>query len=126
MLDIINIPAILGREIHSFKRANVYDKLDLGLAATIGIIGSVVLLLNGFASPLTCVPSACSSSGTNPSCALDWTYQNAQCKNDVMSTADSSFHYLLLGLSLVLTGLLTIPIYWGSNKTKEYHRLRSL
>jgi len=119
MLDIINIPAILGREIHSFKRANVYDKLDLGLAATIGIIGSVVLLLNGFASPLTCVPSACSSSGTNPSCALDWTYQNAQCKNDVMSTADSSFHYLLLGLSLVLTGLLTIPIYWGSNKTKE-------
>ena len=36
MLDIINIPAILGRETHSFKRANVYDKLDLGLAATIG------------------------------------------------------------------------------------------
>jgi len=56
MLDIINIPAILGREIHSFKRANVYDKLDLGLAATIGIIGSVVLLLNGFASP----PHLCS------------------------------------------------------------------
>jgi len=119
MLDIINIPAILGREIHSFKRANVYDKLDLGLAATIGLIGSVVLLLNGFASPITCVPSSCSSSGTNPSCALDWSYQNAQCKNDVMSTADSSFHYLLLGLSLILTGLLTIPIYWGSNKTKE-------
>ena len=60
MLDIINIPAILGRETHSFKRANVYDKLDLGLAATIGIIGSIVLVLNGFASPLVCVPSSCS------------------------------------------------------------------
>ena len=137
MLDIINIPAILGRETHSFKRANVYDKLDLGLATTIGIIGTVVLLLNGFTSPLVCVPSSCSSSGTNPSCALDWAYQNTQCKvryiegihfkrqyiffsqDDVMSTPDSSFHYLLLGLSLLLTGLLTIPIYWGSNKTKE-------
>ena len=57
--------------------------------------------------------------GSNPSCALDWTYQSAQCKNDVLSTPDSSFHYLLVGLSLILTGLLTIPIYWGSNKTKE-------
>jgi len=119
MLDIINIPAILGRETHSFKRANVYDKLDLGLAATIGLIGSIVLVLNGFASPLVCVPSSCSSSSTSPSCALDWAYQNSLCKNDVMSLADSSFHYLLMGLSLILTGLLTIPIYWGSNKTKE-------
>ena len=57
--------------------------------------------------------------GSNPSCALDWAYQNSQCKNDVLSTPDSSFHYLLVGLSLVLTGLLTIPIYWGSVKTKE-------
>ena len=80
MLDIINIPAILGRETHSFKRANVYDKLDLGLATTIGIIGTVVLLLNGFTSPLVCVPSSCSSSGTSSSCALDWAYQNTQCK----------------------------------------------
>ena len=63
MLDIINIPAIMGRETHSFKRANVYDKLDLGLAATIGLIGSIVLMLNGFASPLVCVPASCSSSG---------------------------------------------------------------
>ena len=36
-----------------------------------------------------------------------------------MSTADSSFHYMLVGLSLVLTGLLTVPIYWGSARTKE-------
>ena len=121
MLDIINIPAILGREMHSFRRANVYDKLDLGLATTVGIIGTLVLILNGFSSPLTCVPSSCSSSGTSPSCALDWSYQNSQCRDDVMSTADSSFHYLLLGLSLLLTGLLTVPIYWGSNKTKELY-----
>ena len=31
-LDILNIPGLLGTELHSFKRANVYDKLDLGLA----------------------------------------------------------------------------------------------
>ena len=36
-----------------------------------------------------------------------------------MSTSDSSFHYMLVGLSLVLTGLLTVPIYWGSARTKE-------
>ena len=57
--------------------------------------------------------------GSNPNCALDWAYQTTQCKNDVLSTPDSSFQYLLVGLSLVLTGLLTVPIYWGSNKTKE-------
>merc|ERR1719431_1549671 len=39
--------------------------------------------------------------------------------NDVLSTPDSSFHFLLVGASLLLLGLLTIPIYWGSNKTKE-------
>ena len=31
-LDIINIPGLLGKEVHSFKRSNVYDKLELGLA----------------------------------------------------------------------------------------------
>ena len=118
-LDILNIPSLLGREVHSFKRANVYDKLDLGLAATVGLIGFLVLLLNGFSSPLTCVPASCSSSGSSPSCAMDWTYQSSLCRDDVLSTPDSSFHYLLVGLSLLLTGLLTVPIYWGSNKTKE-------
>ena len=118
-LDILNIPSLIGREVHSFKRANVYDKLDLGLAATIGLIGSVVLLLNGFSSPLTCVPASCETSGSSPSCAMAWTYQSSLCRDDVLSTQDSSFHYLLVGLSLLLTGLLTVPIYWGSNKTKE-------
>ena len=31
-LDILNLPSLLRTETHSFKRANVYDKLDLGLA----------------------------------------------------------------------------------------------
>ena len=79
-LDIVNVPRLLGADLHCFRRANVWDKLDLGLATTIGIIGTVVLVLTGFTSPLVCVPSSCSSSGTNPSCALDWAYQNTQCK----------------------------------------------
>ena len=62
-LDILNIPSLLGREVHSFKRANVYDKLDLGLAVTVGILGSIVLMLNGFTSPLVCVPASCATSG---------------------------------------------------------------
>ena len=63
MLDIINIPALLGRETHSFRRAHIYDKLDLGLAVTVGILGSIVLMLNGFTSPLVCVPASCATSG---------------------------------------------------------------
>lgn len=39
-LDIINLPSILGTDTHSFKRANLWDKLDLGLAATVGLIGA--------------------------------------------------------------------------------------
>ena len=105
-LDILNIPALLGRETHSFKRANLYDRLDLGLAAVVGIIGSLVLLLNGFSSPLSCVPASCAGGSTNPSCALDWSYQSGQCRAEVLSTPDSSFHFLLVGLSLLLTGLL--------------------
>ena len=63
MLDIINLPALLGRETHSFRRAHIYDKLDLGLAVTVGILGSIVLMLNGFTSPLVCVPASCATSG---------------------------------------------------------------
>jgi len=120
-LDILNIPSLMGRDLHSFKRANIYDKLDLALAGTVGLIGAVVFLLNGFTSPLLCVPASCNSDSGNshPSCALDWTYQSTLCKNDVISLPDASFHYLLLVLSLLLIGLLTIPIYWGSNKSKE-------
>lgn len=120
-LDILNIPSLMGRDLHSFKRANIYDKLDLGLAVTVGLIGSLVLILNGFSSPLVCVPATCNSDSGNshPSCALDWSFQSALCKTDVLSIPDSSFHYLLLVASLLLIGLLTIPIYWGSNKSKE-------
>ena len=46
-LDILNIPGLLGTELHSFKRANVYDKLDLGLAGVVALLAGVVLLLNG-------------------------------------------------------------------------------
>jgi len=120
-LDILNIPNLLGKDLHSFKRANVYDKLDLALAGTVGLIGAVVLILNGFSSPLLCVPASCNqdSGNSHPNCALDWTYQSTLCKNDVLSLPDASFHYLLLVLSLLLIGLLTVPIYWGSNKSKE-------
>ena len=51
-LDILNLPSILGTEVHSFRRANVYDKLDLGLAYTLATIATTVFVLNGFSSPL--------------------------------------------------------------------------
>merc|ERR1712106_476168 len=71
--------------------------------------------------PLLCVPASCNSDSGNshPSCSLDWSFHSALCKTDVLSLPDASFHYLLLVVSLLLTGLLTIPIYWGSNKSKE-------
>ena len=55
-LDIINIPSIMGTETHGFKTANIYDKLDLGLAGVVAVIASVVFILNGFSTPLKCVP----------------------------------------------------------------------
>jgi len=111
----------MGTDLHSFKRANVYDKLDLGLAGVVGLIGLTVLLLNGFSSPLTCVPSACNAEtgNTNPNCALDWTYQSGQCKNEVLSLPDSNFHYLVTTLAFLLIGLLTVPLYWGHTPGKE-------
>eukprot|EP00092_Neocalanus_flemingeri_P036814 GFUD01040075.1.p1 GENE.GFUD01040075.1~~GFUD01040075.1.p1 ORF type:complete len:585 (+),score=128.03 GFUD01040075.1:195-1949(+) len=118
-LDILNIPGLLGTDLHAFKRANIYDKLDLGLAGVVALIGVSVLILNGFSSPLTCVPAGCSSSGTSTNCALDWTYQSGLCKNEVLSLPDANFHYLLVVLALLLVGLLTVPIYWGSNASKE-------
>jgi len=120
-LEIINLPGILGTDVHSFKRANVYDKLDLGLAGVVGLIGLTVLLLNGFSSPITCVPAACNSESgnANPNCALDWTYQSGQCKNEVLSIPDSNFHYLVTTLALLLIGLLTVPLYWGYQPGKE-------
>eukprot|EP00092_Neocalanus_flemingeri_P010459 GFUD01011270.1.p1 GENE.GFUD01011270.1~~GFUD01011270.1.p1 ORF type:complete len:581 (-),score=123.07 GFUD01011270.1:541-2283(-) len=118
-LDILNIPGLLGTDLHSFKRANIYDKIDLGLAGVVGIIGVVVLILNGFSTPITCVPTSCESSNTNPNCALDWTYQSGLCKGEVQSFPDASFHYLLVIFALLLVGLLTVPIYWGSNASKE-------
>ena len=118
-LDILNIPGLLGNDLHSFKRANIYDKIDLGLAGVVGVIGVVVLILNGFSSPISCVPTSCESSNTNPNCALDWTYQSGLCKSEVQSFPDASFHYLLVIFALLLVGLLTVPIYWGSNATKE-------
>ena len=118
-LDILNIPGLLGTDLHSFKRANIYDKLDLGLAGVVALIGVSVLILNGFSSPLTCVPAGCSSTGTSTNCALDWTFQSGICKNEVLSLPDANFHYLLVILALILVGLLTVPIYWGSNASKE-------
>jgi len=118
-LDILNIPGLLGADLHSFKRANIYDKLDLGLAGVVALIGVTVLILNGFSSPITCVPAGCSSSGTSTNCALDWTFQSGLCKNEVLSLPDANFHYLLVILALLLVGLLTVPIYWGSGSSKE-------
>ena len=117
-LDILHLPGILGTESHSFKRANIYDKLDLGLAGVVGIIASLVLLLNGFITPLTCVPASCESSNTNPNCALDWTYQSGLCRGEAASVPDASFHYVLLVVALLLLGLLTVPLYWGSQASK--------
>ena len=120
-LDILNIPGLLGTEIHSFKRANVYDKLDLGLAGVVALLAGVVLLLNGFATPLACVPSACNgdSGNTNPNCALDYRYQSGLCRAEVLSMPDAGFQYLLVILALSLIGLLTVPIYWGSSSSRE-------
>ena len=39
-LDILNIPGLLGTELHTFKRANVYDKLDLGLAGVVALLAA--------------------------------------------------------------------------------------
>ena len=118
-LDILNIPGLLGTDLHSFKRANIYDKIDLGLAGLVGIIGVVVLILNGFSTPIACVPTTCESTGTNPNCALDWTFQSGLCKAEVQSLPDASFHYLLVIIALLLISLLTVPIYWGSSASKE-------
>jgi len=120
-LDILNLPSILGTEVHTFKRANVYDKLDLGLAGLVGAIASVVFLLNGFSTPLRCVPISCESSNTNPNCALDWTYQSGLCRDEASSIPDASFHYVLGVLALLLLSLLTVPIYWGTQTTKELY-----
>ena len=117
-LDILNLPSLLRTETHSFKRANVYDKLDLGLAAVVGLIASVVLVLTGFSTPLTCVPASCESSNTNPHCALDWTYQTGLCRGEAASIPDASFHYVLVVVALLLLGLLTVPIYWGTQASK--------
>jgi len=118
-LDIVNLPGLLGTETHSFKRANVYDKLDLGLAGVVAVIASVVLLLNGFTTPLVCVPASCESSNTNPNCALDWTYQSGLCRSEAESIPDASFHYVLLVVALLLLGLLSLPLYWGAQASKE-------
>jgi len=120
-LDILNIPGLLGTELHTFKRANIYDKLDLGLAGVVSLLAAVVLLLNGFSSPLSCVPAACNgdTGNTNPNCALDYKYQSGVCRAEVLSIADSGFQYLVVVLALLLLGLLTVPIYWGSTASKE-------
>lgn len=120
-LDILNIPGLIGTELHTFKRANVYDKLDLGLAGVVALLAGVVLLLNGFASPLACVPAACNgdTGNTNPNCALDYRYQSGVCRAEVLSMPDAGFHYLLVVLGLLLLGLLTVPIYWGSTASRE-------
>ena len=82
-LDIINVPRIFGNDNHCFKRANVWDKLDLGLAGVLTLVAGLVFLLNGFSSPLVCVPVGCTSSGTSTNCALDWSYQ-ATCQQDFL------------------------------------------
>ena len=117
-LDIINIPRLLGNDVHSFKRSNVYDKLDLGLGGLVGVFASLVFLLTGFSNPLVCVPAGCSSSTTSTSCALDWTYQSGQCRAEALSVSAATFHYLLVSLSILLLGVTTIPLYWGSTLTK--------
>ena len=117
-LDIINIPGLLGKEVHSFKRSNVYDKLELGLAGLVGLLSCVVFLVTGFTSPLLCVPAGCSSSTTSTSCALDWNYQSGLCRAEAMSLPAATFHYLLVSVSILLLGAITVPLYWGSPLTK--------
>merc|ERR1712106_360759 len=41
------------------------------------------------------------------------------CKAEVQSLPDASFHYVLVIVALLLVGLLTVPIYWGSGASKE-------
>ena len=118
LLDIINIPSLMGTEVPMFKRANIYDKLDLGLAVTMTIIASLVFALSGFSAPLKCVPASCERSNTDPNCALDWTFQSGLCRGEASSIPDASFHYVLATLALLLLGLLTVPIYWGTQATK--------
>ena len=117
-LDIINIPSLVGTEVPMFRRANIYDKLDLGLAISMTIIASLVFVLSGFSAPLQCVPASCERSNTDPNCALDWTFQSGLCRDEASSIPDASFHYVLAVLALLLLGLLTIPIYWGTQTTK--------
>ena len=116
-LDIINIPRLVGNDVHSFKRANVYDKVELGLSGLVGLLSCLLFLMTGFSSPLVCVPAGCSSSTTSTSCALDWNYQSRLCRAEAQSLPAASFHFLLVSLALLLLGLLSLPLYWGSGTT---------
>ena len=118
-LDVINIPRLLGNDAHSFKRSNVYDKVELGLAGLVGLLSCVLFLMTGFTSPLVCVPAGCSSSTTSTSCALDWNYQSGLCRAEAQSLPAASFHYLLVLVSVLLVGLSSVPLYWGSSLTRE-------
>ena len=57
-------------------------------------------------------------SGTSTNCALDWSYQSGVCKPEAQSLPAANFHYLLLGVAIILVSVLTVPIYWGTNVTK--------
>ena len=111
-MDIVNLPWLLGKDGHCFRRANVWDKLDLGLA------GLLVFSLTGFSSPLLCVPVGCTTSGTSTSCALDWAHQSGVCRAEAHSLPAASFHYLLVTIGLSLLAILTVPVYWGASITK--------
>ena len=117
-MDIVNLPRLLGTDGHCFRRANVWDKLDLGLAGLLTLVGLLVFSLTGFSSPLVCVPVGCTSSGTSTSCALDWGYQSGVCRAEAQSLPAASFHYLLVTIGLSLLAILTVPIYWGTSVTK--------
>ena len=117
-MDIVNVPRLLGNDGHCFRRANVWDKLDLGLAGLVAVLGLLVFSLTGFSSPLVCVPVGCTSSGTSTSCALDWAYQSGVCRAEAQSLPAATFHYLLVTIGLGLLAILTVPIYWGTSVTK--------